>query len=475
MLRLIAERSRHFEGGNVPANALLTVVLLTWMFILAAPAMAEELEWENSGTGDWGGARTSLAKRGITFSFTNDTVPQYNVSGGIDTGGAVGNRFVVFMNFELGPLAGLDNSSIRVSAAWYAGDDINEKVGAILKGDTNYLDPHVRLYELYWSQDFADKQFNLHLGRVGLGPMEFGYTPILYEFLSAGFSSNPGGFFVNQPVTTFSEAVATWGARLLITPKGKRFEVRLGAYNGWPRDQGRTDAHGLDFSMNLDESTFLIGEFAYKLNQRLDDKGLPGNYKFGVMHDTGPFNRFDSTDPTSGSVIVPSSFGFSSETGSFVHYDSPVATKRGETGYYVVFDQLLHFEKPIGVKDKDHPSNWKVGWKRSHPPYQGLYLWGAFVAHPDESISLYPYWLNVGLHYKGLIPKRDADRVGVGFRYGVTTPDLALKDEYSVEFYYHYQILQWMKISPDVQYIWNPGGGDIPNSLVIGFEFSMDL
>ena len=433
--------------SEVPLLALLKVVLVTWMCGLTTLVKADALPWESAGTGDWGGKRASLAERGVTVLLTNDTVAQYNASGGIENGGAVANRLVGFLNWELGKTTSLKNSSIRVSAAWFTGDDINEKTGAIFKANTNYLDRQLRLYELYWEQYFADKQVNLHAGRVGFGPEEFGYTPILYEFLSAGFSSNPGAFFANQPVTVFSEAVATWGARALFTPKGRDYEVRLGVYNGWPRDQGRTDAHGLDWSLNLDESALLIGEFAYKLNQDAGDAGLEGNYKFGVMHDTGSFDQFSS----------------------------PGRTTSGNTGYYFIFDQLVYAEQGPVILDENHPSNWSVGRRQTHPKNQGLYVWGSVVANPDDSINLFPYWVTGGLQYKGLFEDRGADRLGVGFRYGFTTPDLVLNDEYSLEAYYHYQINKWLSVAPDLQYIWNPGGGDNPNAFVVGFAVHRNL
>ena len=272
-------------------------------------------------------------------------------------------------------------------------------------------------------------------------------TPLMYDQLSAAFSSNPGAIFANQPVSTFSESVSTWGARVLIEPNCQNFSVRLGVYNGGPRDQGRTSAHGLDWSLDLDQSTFLVGEFAYKLNQGPYASGLPGNYKVGVMHDTGPFDRFDS----------------------------PGTTERGNTGYYFLFDQMLIPKRAAVVQDKKHPSNWPTGRRWSHPTTQGLYAWGAVVAHPDESVNLFPYWVTASLHYKGPFTCRAADRVGIGYRYGFLSGDVPLQDESSLEAFYAFQVNTWFRVSPNVQYIWNPSGGVNANALVVGFQTSLDL
>jgi carbohydrate-selective porin OprB len=337
------------------------------------------------------------------------------------------------------------NSSIRISAAWYAGNDINLKTGTFFKPNTNYLDPQLRLYEFYWSQDFNEGQANLHIGRLGLGPEEFGYTPFLYEFQSAAFSSNPGAFFSNQPATTFSEAVSTWGARLLFSPKHRDFDVRLGIYNAWPRDQGRTDAHGLDWALGLDTAALLAAEYAYKFNQDPEDTGLPGNYKFGILYDTGPFDRFDVTG----------------------------TTESGNASYYFIFDQMLFSEGRKRVVGPDHPSKWKVGKYKNHPSDQGLYVWGSIVASPDEAINLSPHWLTGGLHYKGPFKNRDADRIGIGYRYGYMSDVLGIEDESSTEIYYHLQPNRWSSLSLNLQYIKNPSGGSYPDAFVPSVGFSV--
>ena len=435
----------HTRGGKyVLLSALAIVASQSGIITPVTLAQAEAIEWEHSGLGDANGSRSRLADSGFTYLFTEDLIASHN-SGGIETGDAIANRLVGFGNWELGKYSSLENSSIRASFAWYIGDDINEKTGTFFKPNTNYLEPQVRLYELYWSQNFNDKQINLHAGRVGFGPEEFGYSQFLYEFQSAGFSSNPGGFFANQPTTTFSEAVATWGARMLFSPAGKDYSIRLGIYDGWPRDQGRTSAHGLDWSFGFDKASLLVGEYAYKFNQDSADTGLPGNYKVGIMYDTGPFSL----------------------------YDDPNSSKDGNAGYYFIFDQMVFSESNKKSADSNHASNWRVGKYRNHPSDEGLYVWGSVVANPDDTINLFPYWLTGGLHYKGPFKSRHADRIGIGYRYGFMTDNLALEDESATEAYYHFQVNPASSLSLNLQYIKNPGGGGNPNAFVTSVGFSI--
>jgi len=452
MQRYIGAAQWHVGCCKETRLALLTVFLLTVYVIFATAAMADPspqaaggpLPWQDTGSGDWGGARADLADRGITFTTQYDFHLQYNAKGGIETGWGWESRLVPELNVQLEPLVGLKGTEFQVSGAWNWGQDINDKVGAIIEPATIYRETAVRLYELYLGQYFIDEQVHLKAGRLGLGPFEYGYSTLMYDYMSAGYTSSAGALFINQPVTTFSFPIATWGARVVIAPKDEDYTVRMGVYNGWPRDLARDVANGVDFSLNLDKSTFLISEFAYQLNQNPEDQGRPGNYKIGVMYDTGPFERFDR----------------------------PGKEKDGNFGFYVIGDQMLYRET-VSVKPPEHLANWKVGFKQSHPTDQGLYAWANFVVNPDEEINFAPYWVSGGLTYKGLFPGRDADRLGIGFYHAFLSSDSGLDDETQIEAFYRYQFKPWLGIGPDIQYFVNPGGlTDNDNSLVLGLNLN---
>jgi len=433
--------------------ALIALLMIIHVIFPAGPALADPtlaraggpLSWEHNMTGNWGGLRPKLAEKGFTFTLQHDIYVQYNTTGGIETGWGWENRMVPEINWQLEPLLGLKGTEFQVSGAWNWGEDTNEKVGAIIIPDTIWREDAVRLYELYLGQYFFDEQLHVKIGRLGLGPFESGYSVFMLEYMSAGYSSSPGGMFLNQPTTTFAFPIATWGARAVVKPKDTDIEVRLGVYNGYPRNLADADKGGVDFSLELDESTFVMGEFGYKLNQDPGDKGLPGNYKVGFMYDSGSFERFDQ----------------------------PGESKRNNPGFYVIFDQMLHREAnpdyPAG-----HPANWKVGWRQSHPTTQGLYVWGAFVGNPDEDINIAPYWLSGGLAYKGLISGRPADRLGIGFYHAFFTSDVELDDETHIEGFYKFQVTSWLGVGLDVQYVINPalsGGGD--DAVVVGTAIQM--
>lgn len=428
----------------------ITSVLVLLLFILFFQSAAfGQLDWQHTATGDWGGARTKMANAGFQFKGDEQMFYQYNTVGGKEAGGAWANRFVLWTYIDLEALIKLKGSAINASGAWYIGKDIDEKTGALLKVNASFLDPQIRLYELYWHQKFAKNQFDLIAGRISIGPAEFGVTNFLYDFPTARIVSSPGAWFLNMPTTTNSLAVATWGIRLLFTPKDKDFSVRVGAYNGLP--SGDMGKNGVDFSMHLDSSVLFMGEFAYKLNQGKDDTGLPGNYKFGAMYDTREFSRFDM-DSTS---------------------------IKGNVGSYFIFDQMIFRERDQTDDNPKNSANWISGnIKGKNPTYQGLFVWGSLNIFQDATINLMPYYTIVGLAYKGAFVKRHADRVGIAYVFGNITkysPQNPHRNMNAIEGFYNWQIKEWWALEFTFAYITNIGLGQYDNAFIPGLKMQIEL
>lgn len=79
----------------------------------------------------------------------------------------------------------------------------------------------------------------------------------------------------------------------------------------------------------------------------------------------------------------------------------------------------------------------------------------------------------------GLLPGRDNDRTVFGAAYGAFSMDQAAEQkaaglppqyyELAFEAAYWIAVNQWMTVTPDVQFIVNPGGAhNIPTALVLG-------
>ena len=134
--------------------------------------------------------------------------------------------------------------------------------------------------------------------------------------------------------------------------------------------------------------------------------------------------------------------------------DGSGGTTRNDAGLYVSFDQALWREDP------------------KHDDGQGL---GAFFrfGFADPEYSEIARFYSAGCQYQGLIPKRDNDVLGFGVAFAdlSSKADFSATNEIGLEIYYNAQITPWCHITPEVQYIINPGGDkSVDDALVLGIR-----
>ena len=222
------------------------------------------------------------------------------------------------------------------------------------------------------------------------------------------------------------------------------------------------EASGTAF--NLNTGALWIGEVQYAVHQSPAAScgslscGLPGTYKLGVWYDSGSFpdQRFAGDGL---SLANPASSG------------SPLM-HRGNFSFYALADQMV----------------WR---QRGGPRSVGVFL-RAMQAPPNQ--NLVNWSLDAGVNVTAPLPGRDNDTFGVGFGWAHVSPRVAARDrdtarftgtsypvqgsEAFVELTYQAQLAPWWLLQPDLQYVFNPGGG-IPNpnnpSHVIGNELVLGL
>lgn len=127
-------------------------------------------------------------------------------------------------------------------------------------------------------------------------------------------------------------------------------------------------------------------------------------------------------------------------------------------GAYAGFEQMVYKENKNDEKDM-----------------QGLIVFAQTGISPSNRNDMSRY-VGGGLHYKGLIPKRDNDLAGIAVASGTFAPrlenmgaDSRNGSETSLEVFYRAQITPWFYLQPDVQFIMNPGGA-YDNSVAIGIR-----
>lgn len=190
-----------------------------------------------------------------------------------------------------------------------------------------------------------------------------------------------------------------------------------GLFDGSLADGFNTRTHGVfgRFFDDLGSHAFIIGE--------LNVQWGSGRFGLGAWKNTAEFRKFNG------------------------------GKKRGMTGPYTSLDQILY----------------------KNPQEQvALFLLAGSTA-PD--ISPVHYSLGAGVEWKGFIPGRPHDILGMGMSRVNFSSQAGFSKSYeaSYEMYYHFHIVPWTHLEPDLQYVVHPGGNGLPNAIVFTFNLRIVL
>jgi carbohydrate-selective porin OprB len=167
--------------------------------------------------------------------------------------------------------------------------------------------------------------------------------------------------------------------------------------------------------------------------------------------ETGLTPEFNSAN---GALLGAYRIGFWNDPQRKANTDRADAGKsyHDDVGVYFSADQML-------VKEITDPEDG-----------QGL---GAFLRYgyaPSKRNDITNFW-SAGFQYQGLLDGRDDDVLGVGYAQGFFADTAAATypedNEGVVEAYYNAQVTPWLNISPNLQYVINPGGSNSASDAVV--------
>ena len=450
-----------------------------------APVFAQKTEsiWEREyATGDWGGLRQQLEKRGVVFNFTYAADPIGVVSGGLQHGVLYNGLLDLGADIDLEKLVGWKGGRFHVNGFYPHGANGSAKyVGDI--GTFSNIEAYdaVRLYELWVEQSFFEKRFSLRVGQITFDS-EFAVLDAYGGlFVQSGFGA-PEAFSANLPLPVYPNA--TPGIRLR-AEVFEGFAIQAAVFDGnvapglvpdpSPNAAVSTEfnRHGTHWALRPDEGALIVVELSYRFYQVPEEelsatrtsadarplgslaepvaptRGLAGSYEFGFLYHTDEFaGIYDVTLTDLGSSLAPSQ-----------------ASNRGAN--YAIYANL---EQEL--------------WREAGRETQGLGAFAHAVWMPSDRNFL-KFSIEGGLHYRGLIAGRDKDALGLGVavikvsdqvasavraanqRDGTSNsvPDF----EATVELVYRYQLAPWLWVQPHAQYVIHPGGTkDYDNALIIG-------
>ncbi len=392
-------------------------------------------------TGDWGGLRSKMAEHGVQFEADLLQTFQDVTTGGTNQTGRYGGVYSMALKLDIHK-AGLWPGAflyVRAQAPFantvnpYSGGlmAVNIAPGLLLPATNELVLPH-----FYFTQ-FLSESFGIQLGKLDLtagDANEFAHGIGDDKFMNLAFSFNP--------VILRIAPAAALGMAFIYLPT-KDIELVFSAFD----TEGRVNTSG--FSTLADNSTTIGPSARFTIRPF----GLTGHQSLGFLWANGDFTALNQ-DPR---PIIGSIRGRTS-----------LDKEQGSWAFIYNLDQYLYTEK--------------------NDPSQGLGIFGR-IGVADKTTS--PFWqfYSIGFGGKGTIPTRDKDQWGIGYYYQRFSDDLtefirdriSLDHEQGVELFYNIEVLPWLHITPDLQFIMPSRKGlaapnkNIDTSVVAGFRIKIDF
>ena len=267
------------------------------------------------------------------------------------------------------------------------------------------------IWEAYYEHSLRDDRLKVLIGIKDL-TREFAVLQFAYRGINSSFTTP-------STITQYGYSFyPTTGLGIQANAQTSENTYVLAAvYDGKPSEPITWRSH--DYGLSSKDGAYFISEIGYKDSEMSDSYG---KLAVGVWHNTGHFTDINGYERT------------------------------GNTGAYIIGERMLLAE--------------------SEGSTQGLGVFGqAGQAAQDRNPN--SWYFGGGLHYQGPIPDRDDDELMLGLN--MATFSSRYRDAYPgtehaervVELSYRMALTPYLTLTPDVQYVNNPGGDPTRNDAVI--------
>jgi porin len=427
------------------------------------------LSRSNTLFGDMWGLRSELSHYGINFAIQETSEVLGNVTGGSRTGADYDGLTQMILQVDTKRAFGWYGGLFNVSALQIHGRNLStDNLQSLQTASGIEADRATRLWELWYQQKFLpEDRLDVRIGQMSVDQ----------EFIVSQNASYLMNTMFGWPMVPSADLPGGGPAYPLSVP-GIRFRYRpvdpvtflLGVYNGSPvrynyGDPQMRNPSGTSFPFN--GGVLIMGEVQYtypSLGSMLyADQVAPlaRVYKLGFWYDSESFDDL-AVDNTGLSLANPASNGM------------PLS-HHGDFSIYAVMDQMLWVDPREGDRT--------------------LNFFARAMGTPQTDRNLISVSLNAGITFHEPILHRDADTFAFGMGWAKVSQSAAALDlasgafsgtffpvrtsETYLELTYQYQVAPWWQLQPDIQYVFNPGGGilnpdgsgaAIRNELVVGLR-----
>ena len=421
------------------------VVLFVWHSANAQPVPVPptwggDLESRPRLTGDWGGLRDDLGKKGVVFDVDLLETPMDVVSGGRNTGADAWGNADYTLNVDTDKLGLWPGGFFNISADSGFGTNIYRKAGNIVPVNTAALFPApddrtTALTNATFMQ-FLSEKFGLVIGKfntLALGKQEF-YGDYSTQFLNAAFVF---------PMTLEQVPLSAFGGGVIFLPTD---DIVLSAL--------ALDADGTATSNDLNNA-FDNGATVLGSGQlTVKPYGLVGHQNLGFSWSDKDRYSLNQDPSNIATLLLQERFPRLGDPGPILEQilarffpgllvpTQPANRVNSTSTAYYAFDQYF--------------------WQPAGDPKHGIgvfFSYGASAGNPNPI----KYALIAGIGGKGVVPGRLDDSFGLGFAQTHFSDDflpflrqklnLGLDNENAFEMYYNASITKWLTASADLQVI----------------------
>jgi len=447
------------------------LVVLLGFFVIAATSMQADpvtstydpfnLLQQSQILGDGFGYRRMAADRGVVISAQSTSDLFGNTLGGAATGTTYSGLLNLGLSVDLEKAVGWEGASFKNTWLWIYGTDLSANYvhNAMTVSSIAAL-PGFRCYELWFQQNLFHDVLSLRGGLLAIDT-EFMQSDSASLFVNSTFGI-PALFSLNIPNSGPTFPLATPGVRLALQP-ASWLTLRSALTQANPFSQ-QQNPRGFNWNFGPSGGLLSLNEVAATWNKDAGARGLSGTAKAGFWLQTGQDNESSEAAPGADDFV----------------FGAPEA-RSYSSGFYGILDQQLYVvpvaaapctpgdknKQPVTIPDCTCSGKGLSGFTRvGFSPQQG---------------SPVGFYSDAGFVYTGLVPTRDADKLGIAFGYaqmgsqyaslGSGQGLLGVGYEAVTELSYALQFTQAVSIQPDLQYILHPGGTQqYGNALVIGLR-----
>ncbi|MBL8841887.1 MAG: carbohydrate porin [Planctomycetes bacterium] len=400
--RAVARAAAHRVACGAPRRYRGSLGAFAWLACGGVAAGQGWLEQERL-TGEWGGARTSLAEAGIAIEGGWTAELARVLDGGVRERTTFHNLLDVNVTFDLEALAGLPQVTLFLDAYSVNGRQLSNDVGDLQAVSNLDSAPVHQIAEVWYEQLFDDGEWRVKLGKIDANS-EFSVVENSGELLHSSLAVSPttGAPIYPDPATAIC---AFWSV-------SESWCLSAGCFDGAGQEGVRTGGRGPKTFFSAPDDLYWIAECCARWC--CNDGRLPGRAAFGLSHHSGTFDRFDG------------------------------GTDDGTETFYATFDQLF--------------------WREHGDDPEELQGIGAalLLGLADEKVSEVARHAALGVQWAGLVDGRDDDVLAFALSWADLSSEAGAGfgegEEIALELAWKVQVTPWLVVRPDLQRVFQPGG-----------------